>query len=302
MGKSMEKRAAGCGLALALLFCLGVMAGAEGLKPAEKTERKPLYQREEYALYAGLPQEEMEKVTLAKLPPADDLWAVVNDAHPAQPGEQCSLRGMVGSFLPVEGDVMLREEVIYALCDMALDYPLAEGILIIRGGVTEEEQAAWQKEAMARYEKVGKRPEEALAVVPAAGASEHQTGWAMDIRLTGPLQMGKKNPLLRNAAGRWLQENMGRYGFVCEGETCEAIHLRYVGKSMAKLMQTTDLGLKEVLDLAAKEKAVTLERNGRVILCVQQVDGQAQALIPAGMMTRLSTDNRGHTYLCATAE
>lgn len=292
------------GMGFVLLFCLGIWAGMSLLPEAEETKgRRVLFGQGSDRLYAGLPEGETETVIIEKLPAADDLFALPDAAHPVPDAQLCSLRSMVGSFLPVEGDVMLREEVIYALCDMALDYPLAEGITIIRGGLTGEEQNAWQKEAVERYEKVGREAVEAMALVPEGGESEHQTGWAVDIRLTGTLQMGRRDALQRNAAGRWLTEQMGSYGFVYEGAgaACEDIHLRYVGKPMAKVIHVSGQGLEEMLSMLEKEKAVTLERNGQVILCMQLVEEETMQ-IPRGMITRLSADNRGRTILCATAE
>ncbi len=301
MGK--EKVALGTGL----MLCLLAMALSNVLKLPETEEAQAAFATQgEWKIYTGLMAEEREKVSLSKLPGADDLWALVNEQHryEGQPA-LCSVRKMVGSFLPVEGDVQLRDEVIYALCDIKKVQPLEEGIVIIRGHMGNEAQRLWQEDTIQRYLKVNRSREQAVLQVPDPGCSEHQTGWAVDIRLTGPLDMGKKDPLERNRVGRWLKENMHLFGFTYDicGEHCEDVHLRYVGRPMARVLQVMGLKLSDFLDMLEKEKGVTLMHNGHTEIYMQWLEnGEQESWIPRGMPVRLSHDNRGHLILCATAE
>ena len=87
------------------------------------------------------------------------------------------------------------------------------------------------------------------------GASEHQTGLAMDVGQRG-------NPRLEEwfgdtQEGRWLQENAAQYGFILrypkEGEDVtgyayEPWHFRYVGEQMAREIQDRGTVLETYLE------------------------------------------------------
>lgn len=79
------------------------------------------------------------------------------------------------------------------------------------------------------------------------GQSEHQTGLAMDI--TSLSQSYEDTP-----EGQWLAENCWKYGFIIRypkgktdvtGYIYEPWHVRYLGKSMAKLVHDSGLTLEE---------------------------------------------------------
>ena len=291
---------------LALIMCLmawGGMQWGNGLKA--DGERRILARKGDYVVYAGLNEGDRERVQVKNLPKADDFLLLVNEEYPGtiETEMTTSVRSMVGSFLPVEDDFSLRPEVIYALCDMALDRSLHEEVILIRGYVSPLEQDAWQREAAERYQKVGKSREEALRKVPSGGCSDHQSGLAVDIRLSGVLQMGQKQPLQRSETGKWLQENMWRYGFVQDREgACEEIHLRYVGRQHARVMDVLDMGLESYLALLEAEEELSLEKDGRVLVYVKMLKGEGEVAIPDGMPVELSGDGRGNVVLCGWTE
>lgn len=291
---------------LALIMCLMAWGGMQwGNGLGTNGERSILAGNGDYVVYAGLNEGNREMVQVENLPKANDFLKLVNEEHPGtiETKMTTSVRSMVGSFLPVEDDFALRPEVIYALCDMALDRSLHEEILLLRGYVSPQEQETWQREAAERYQKVGKSREEALRKVPSAGCSDHQSGLAVDIRLTGALQMGQKQPLQRSETGRWLQENMWRYGFVYDREAaCEEIHLRYVGRQHARVMDVLDMGLESYLALLEAEEELSLEKDGRVLVYVKMLKGENEVAIPDDMPVELSGDGRGNVVLCGWTE
>jgi D-alanyl-D-alanine carboxypeptidase len=82
------------------------------------------------------------------------------------------------------------------------------------------------------------------------GASEHQTGLAMDV---GQKNAAALNEKFRNTVGgKWVAANCWRFGFILRyGETWEDItgykyepwHFRYVGKKFAKEIHEADIPL-----------------------------------------------------------
>ena len=82
------------------------------------------------------------------------------------------------------------------------------------------------------------------------GASEHQTGLALDVSVSGTLTQS----FAETNAGQWLDENSHNFGFIIrypESKTdvtriiYEPWHLRYVGNPHASMMKKMDLTLEE---------------------------------------------------------
>lgn len=85
------------------------------------------------------------------------------------------------------------------------------------------------------------------------GASEHQTGLAMDFGDGGALTQR----FAKTAAGQWMAEHAWEYGFILRYRAdkaeqtmigAEAWHYRYVGVPHAKLMRERDWCLEEYID------------------------------------------------------
>jgi len=85
------------------------------------------------------------------------------------------------------------------------------------------------------------------------GASEHQTGLAVDVSINGQLNVHFGS----TEAGVWLANNAGRYGFITRYPKekihitriiYEPWHLRYVGVPHAQYMQEQNMCMEEYLD------------------------------------------------------
>jgi D-alanyl-D-alanine carboxypeptidase len=95
----------------------------------------------------------------------------------------------------------------------------------------------------------------ATEYVAKPGQSEHQTGLAMDV--TCPKVHFHVVPEFADTKeGKWLKENMGKYGFILRypkskedvtGYSYEAWHIRYVGKNAAEVINSKDITLEEYL-------------------------------------------------------
>lgn len=91
--------------------------------------------------------------------------------------------------------------------------------------------------------------DEAIMFSSEPGHSEHQTGLTMDITHT-------EEDYADTEEGKWLAENCHKYGFIIRypkgmehitGYTFEPWHIRYLGKSTAKLVRDSGLTLEEFL-------------------------------------------------------
>jgi D-alanyl-D-alanine carboxypeptidase len=91
------------------------------------------------------------------------------------------------------------------------------------------------------------------------GASEHQSGLALDVTLDGHLRQSFGD----TDQGKWLAENCQRFGFVVrypydKTEITKIIyepwHLRYIGVPHAAIMKEENLCLEEYYDFLAENK------------------------------------------------
>ncbi|MCL2364282.1 MAG: M15 family metallopeptidase [Defluviitaleaceae bacterium] len=105
------------------------------------------------------------------------------------------------------------------------------------------------------YSRKEARERAAQSVQP-PGASEHQTGLALDVSSTGALNQA----FGETPAGEWLAANAHRFGFIIrypQSKThttniiYEPWHLRYVGTPHAEIMHARDLALEEYADFLA---------------------------------------------------
>lgn len=85
-----------------------------------------------------------------------------------------------------------------------------------------------------------------------AGCSEHETGLALDILVSGNEEMDRSQE--ETAGNQWLRENCQEYGFVLRypedksavtGVDYEPWHFRYVGKRAARFLKDHGLTLEE---------------------------------------------------------
>ena len=105
------------------------------------------------------------------------------------------------------------------------------------------------------------------------GASEHQTGLALDVSIDGILSQ----KFADTGAGRWLAENCHNYGFIIrypENKTdvtkiiYEPWHLRYVGNPHAQIIKNLDLTLEEYWCYIYRLQTLTFEEGDKWYLFV----------------------------------
>lgn len=86
-----------------------------------------------------------------------------------------------------------------------------------------------------------------------SGASEHQSGLALDVYVTGFAGEG----FLKSDVGKWVNENCWKYGFIVRygygksdvtGINFEPWHIRFVGFPHAEIMYQNNLSLEEYFD------------------------------------------------------
>ena len=307
------------GLGGAAFFLLSALAVCLLGTPQEKGTEALAFYREEYAVVCGAGERQGEKQTFSRNALLRGKLMLAGPAHPLPsdfpaPNTR-AVRALVGAFLPAQNETMLCAEAAYALCEMELACPMEDGLILTRGALSFAQQEAIRKEAYARYARIlplEEALETARANVPGGQETEHRLGYAVDVLLTGDLALAEANPLCRNATGRWLHENMWRYGFIQRYATgdhgdgaCENVHIRYVGRAHAAAMRVMGLGLEEYLGFLHMQGGITLTREGAVwakIFCVPWDGGDLTLPAPPGAQTEISADNAGFAILTVMAE
>lgn len=143
------------------------------------------------------------------------------------------------------GTGLIRDEAYDALCEMreASGYTMS----IVSGFRSYRTQTAIYNRNVANYGE-----EEANSWSAKPGESEHQTGLAIDIT---SLEQSYGD----TEEGRWLAENCHKFGFIIRfreekeqvtGYIYEPWHVRYLGKSTARLVHDSGLALEEFLGVA----------------------------------------------------
>lgn len=295
----------GCVQAGGALLCWLMLWAGVGMMPDEavNAEQAVLCKSGVYTLYAGMAAETYAWPLREEGQDTGYLSCAEGTVAAASIEKCISMRQTVGGYVPLDEDVLLRPDALYALCAMQNDYPLQEGVQFFRGYVTETEQNAWHGEAMERQGKMGMP--DSLCPVPEGGKGEHQLGLAVDVRLTGKLNMAEKDPLKRNPTGKWVAENAWRYGFLYDMDYsgCEGIHLRYVGRGHARMMHLLGMNMQEYLFFLQQQKTVTLMRGETMVASVQWMTAEEKyAAVPQGMRREMSRDNRGNLILYCWAE
>ena len=118
-------------------------------------------------------------------------------------------------------------------------------LMVISGYRPAQRQAELHNAQIQRFIGYGQNREEAVAtastIVLPPGTSEHQTGLAVDI--VSPAHQTLNDAFADTDAGRWLQQNSWRYGFILRyprdsmgitGVIFEPWHFRYVGVEHAR--------------------------------------------------------------------
>lgn len=299
---------AGCCLLLALLLGSGTAAPA--------VRQTVLGEKAEWQVISGADAPLERTLTVTREQWMQGPLMLSSPQHPLPPDypapDTRTVQAVAGSFLPAEEGVALRAEVIYALCRMQAEKSITGQAFVSRGTVSYAQQEQERRAAFSRYAAVyslAEAAQKAAAAVPGGNESEHRTGWAADITLTGPLNLGERNPLERSEAGRWMAENLWRFGLIQrfapgsgdEGD-CESVHLRYVGPAHAAAMRTLGLGLEDYLLLLRREGAVTLLKDGQpcaYFFCVPEAEA-VTLTVPRNAEVEISGDNTGSVIAAVT--
>ncbi|MBE5782148.1 MAG: D-alanyl-D-alanine carboxypeptidase family protein [Clostridiales bacterium] len=274
--------------------------------------------RGEWTVLEGAPEPQGTQTYLSRAALLEGKLMQVSPQSPLpkdfSPPNTRDIRAMVGSYLPAEEGVMLCQEAVYALCTIQFEYPLEHGISLIRGTLSNAQQEEWRREAFDRYARVYPLNEALSRVteeIPGGGESEHQTGYALDLSMKGPLSLVGADPLLHNTTGRWLNENLWRFGWIYRfspqeesNGSCEGIHLRYVGKVHAAAMHALGIGMEEYLALLREEKALTLLKSQAPYAYLYAIPCESSLSfpIPDGADYEASSDNMGYAIVSIAAQ
>jgi D-alanyl-D-alanine carboxypeptidase len=172
---------------------------------------------------------------------------LVNKDHPLPNSYVAPRTTALAGRLPVMYDTLeVADEVVgplLALSAAAQDAGHGE-LLVVSAYRTRQEQTAL-------YENADDK-----SFVQSPGASEHETGFAVDLAAQGSAMESIEN----TAAGQWLMENAHRYGFILRypadkvnftGISYEPWHYRYVGVGVATYCYNNNLCLEEYAERAA---------------------------------------------------
>ena len=150
----------------------------------------------------------------------------------------------------------------------------------------------------AAQQKAESEAEPALAA--AVGASEHETGLALDVYVPRFAGSG----FIKSGAGRYVNRYCWQYGFIirypCGKESVTGIpyepwHLRYVGKPHAEIIYKASLTLEEYLESLVP--GACYEYGGYLI--TRQAPENGTLSIPEGLQDiHISPDNEGHYVIC----
>lgn len=181
-----------------------------------------------------------DKTTYSTSDPASP-WVVVNKKNPVAPVTYTPIdlrKPLVPLRVPGANEMQLRDEAATALEKMFADAKVA--------GVTVQVSTAYRGYA---YQKTlydgyvatqGQANADTVSARP--GYSEHQTGWAVDIRSV-PDICGLEACFGNTAEGKWLAANAYKYGYLLRypsdkvtvtGYNYEPWHFRYIGSSLSQ--------------------------------------------------------------------
>ncbi len=271
-----------------------------------KTESLPAFQSHDITISFTLPQ---MKETMTKS--AQELLLstllYVDSNHPLPNDFPCSnaqnAKHVLKNYMPLEDDLLIRKEVMYALSNLRQDTPL-DDVLFFNGAQSYEEIEKNRKEIFLRSLQT-MSIEEGLEYtnqmcVP-YGQSDHHTGLALDVFLRGTQDYAHQDALMRTEKGRYLFDNLWKYGFVYQNQACENIHLRYVGATHTKIMHHLNLTFKGYLKLLHTVKGITMtERGEQTYVYAVKDEGQNSFQVLAHMKTVAGYDNLGYVILTST--
>jgi len=244
--------------------------------------------------------------------PEEKLWAgklmLIDPQHPlpeAAPAPNTLSAASLGApvrspqTLAAEETVRAAREWLYAARVKGYLSPV-----VWAGARSKEQQLDWQLDQLRYYAQFHSLEEAARLAArerEAPGCSEHQTGWALDIRLCESYALPPdEKPLSDSEAGRYLLDTCWRYGFIrrYKNHPCpeEALHFRYVGQAHAEMITALGLPFEKYLSFLHEAQALRYYDRGElkyVIIC-QPARGDWQLRKPRGFTAlEVSYDNQG---------
>lgn len=176
--------------------------------------------------------------------------------------------------------------------------------VIWAGARSREQQLDWQLDQLRYYAQTHSLQKAAQLTArerEAPGCSEHQTGWAVDIRLCESYYLPPdEKPLSSSPAGRYLMDTCHLYGFIhrYKDHPCpeEAFHFRYVGTAHAEMITALGLPLENYLEFLHQAGTVRYYKGGKLkyVICCRPLQGDWQLRRPKGFVTAdASFDNQG---------
>ncbi len=242
---SMKKKIIITVVAAALVGAFGTYIVKSKSKNDEPSQRKSSVQSTKKTDKELAP--EFNKTQYSTTDPAS-LWVVVNKLHPLNPqtyNPDDLVLPNVSLRIPGAAQMKMRKEAATALEQMFQDAKSAGFNLQI---TTAHRGYSYQKTLYDGYvAEQGKSVADTQSARP--GYSEHQSGWAADIRP----ESGKcylEACFGDMEEGKWLAQNAYSYGFILRypqgktdvtGYTYEPWHFRYVGKELAAEMKKQNI-------------------------------------------------------------
>ncbi len=282
-------------------------AAAENAPSDAAQPRQVSLVRYEYPEGAALCEITCDEITLLR-----GKLLLIDEAHPVPSGAPAPNTLRIATcgrgMIPVR-DLALKsaQETIDALYQLFYDArrQQIEGLAVCRATLSEAEQRAWLLERMRVYAErmpLGDALAAAQKEVDEPGRSEHQQGYAVDIRLYASWNAPAADaPLLESEQGRYLLQHAWRHGFVLRypkaAQEDKAYHFRYVGEAHSTAMTYLDLTLEGYLNLLHEKGVIQVLEGGApkfVIVCAPIVDGYAALRLPEGAKYDISADNLGY--------
>ncbi len=188
----------------------------------------------------------------------DSLWVIVNKKNPLPKDFEPKNLSNISDIKTINVDeAQLRRQVLTPLNEMIKSANNDRlKIIIISGYRSYNLQSIIYN---ANVAKDGQDKADATSARP--GYSEHQTGLAVDVGGANR-KCELKECFGTTDEGKWLIQNAYKYGFVIRyqkdtqkitGYSYEPWHLRYVGKQLARALQTTNLTIEEYFDYPPAE-------------------------------------------------
>lgn len=236
------------------------------------------------------------------------LLVLVNKTH-LLPASYAPETQLLADSVPVTASsISLRPEAARAYIAM-YQAMRADGVQVCKA------QSGFRSYATQRYlvnQRVGQRMqrgmsqqaayEDTIIYTAPAGASEHQTGLAIDCGTGGALSQSFSS----TPAGRWMAQHAWEYGFILRYEAdksdltmigAEAWHYRYVGVPHAKFITDNDLCYEEYIDYLHANGSAGVE-VGDTRYAIFWTDDTAQEF-PGLEILDISSDNAGGWIITA---